>query len=145
MIAKLPKARWQHVAEYYARDAHENHFPNRRGIFHLETFGVMLLYDNNPFEKYPTLRDEMIAEFRRRMRAEGIEELGYATYPGEDDPDGQPGYTVAVLIGAGPEKASWVADTMWEIDWTLGPWNFPRVCDESRRGDPVGDVGPTIA
>jgi hypothetical protein len=54
-----------------------------------------------------------LAEFRRRMAEEGIEELAFATYP----PEGEEvsGYTYAQIIDAGEEKTAWIIDTINSI------------------------------
>ena len=110
---RMSKLQWYSLAYMCASDACENHFPSRRGIWFLEDLGVLCLYNNNPYEKHPTLRDEETAEFRRRMKAEGIKELAYATYPPEGQEDA--GYTYAMLIDVDEEKMGWVRDTMLEI------------------------------
>src|SRR5262249_8078751 len=81
MITKKTRASWQSLAGILARDAHENYFSSRRGVWYLEDERVLCLYNNNPYEQFPALRDQELAEFRRRMRTEGFEELAYATYP----------------------------------------------------------------
>jgi transcriptional regulator with XRE-family HTH domain len=113
MVAKTTKASWQRLADALAWDAHENHFPSRRGVWFLKDEGVLCIFNNNPYAKYPTLRDEELAEFRRRMRAERIKELAYATYPPKGQEDA--GYTYAMLIEAGEDKRDWVAETMTGI------------------------------
>jgi transcriptional regulator with XRE-family HTH domain len=109
---KMTDAEWKNFASFTAEDAYENHFPSRRGVWYFEYLDVLVLYNNNPYANFPTLRDEETAEFRRRLAAEGIKELAYATYPvgGESD-----GYTYAMVIDAGQDREKWVADTMYEI------------------------------
>ena len=109
---KMTDAGWKAFASLTAKDASENHFPSRRGVWYFDDLDVLVLYNNNPYEKFPTLRDEETAEFRRRLAAEGIKELAYATYPvgGESD-----GYTYAMVIDASQDRQNWVADTMFEI------------------------------
>jgi transcriptional regulator with XRE-family HTH domain len=108
----MTAAEWKAFAHGAAKDAHENHFPSRRGVWHFEDLDVLVLYNNNPYAKFPTIRDEETAEFRRRLAAEGIKELAYSTYPvgGESD-----GYTYAMVIDASQDRQNWVADTMFEI------------------------------
>ena len=113
MHVKKTRAYWQRFALGCACDAHENHFPSRSGIWFFEDQGVLCVFNNNPYAKYPTLRDEEVAQFRQKLRAEGIKELAYATYPGEGDE--QPGYTYALLIDAGEDKIDWVVETLDEI------------------------------
>ena len=128
--------RWHVIALGCAKDAHENHFSSRRGVWHFEDLDVLVLYNNNPYAKLPNLRDEETAEFRRRLAAEGIQELGYATYPPPSETDDQEaeqfsrkmaakgiktivhkggGYTYALVIKAGRDREDWVVQTMNEI------------------------------
>ncbi len=106
--ATMTKEQWTRFALVCAGDAHENWFSSRRGTWHIEDLDVVVLYNNNPYEKFPDLRDEELAEFRERLKAEGIEELGFATYP--DD-----GYTYAQVLNAGRDKMQFLADTMADI------------------------------
>jgi transcriptional regulator with XRE-family HTH domain len=106
--------RWaQEFAFKCAWDACENHFPSRRGVWIFEDEGILCLFNNNPYAHMPTRRDEELAEFRRRMKVEGIQEVAYATYPPEGEEDA--GYTYALLIKAGADKAEWAAETMTQI------------------------------
>ena len=59
---------------------------------------------------HPKRRDYELAQFRRRMSAAGIAELGYGTYPPAGEPSA--GYTYALLLEAGPDRAYFIADTM---------------------------------
>jgi transcriptional regulator with XRE-family HTH domain len=109
---KMTDAEWKEFASLTARDSYENHFPSRRGVWYFEDLDVLVLYNNNPYANFPTLRDEETAEFRRRLVAESIKELAYTTYPvgGQSD-----GYTYAMVIDASQDREKWVADTMYEI------------------------------
>ena len=128
MAAKKTKASWQRMAEFYARDAFEAHWRSRRGLWELGDVGLLCLYNNNPYAHDPTLRDKETAEFRRKLKVEGIKEVAYATYP----PEGQEyaGYTYAMIIGAGEEKADWVCDTMEDILREPSRWRTPRIFNE---------------
>jgi hypothetical protein len=99
---------WNRLAKMCASDAHEHHFPSRRGIWHVEDLDVLVIYNNNPYSEGPHLRDEEVAKIRLWLQAAGIEELAYATYP-ED------GYTFAMVIRAGEDQLGRVADAVTEI------------------------------
>jgi hypothetical protein len=105
------------LADGLAKDAFENHFSSRRGIWQLEDYkGVLCLYNNNPYDKYPDLRDEELAEFRARMKERGLKELAFAAYPPDGEEDA--GYTYARLISTGEdaeETSRWAYHTMMEI------------------------------
>jgi transcriptional regulator with XRE-family HTH domain len=106
--AMMKKQDWTQFAKVCAADAHENWFESRRGTWYIKDLDVVVLYNNNPYAQYPTLRDEELAEFLSRLRAEGIQELAYATYP-ED------GYTYAMVIDASRDREQFLADVMQDI------------------------------
>ena len=127
MTRRIYKAGWPHFAAACARDAHDNHFPSRRGIWQFTGLPVLVIYNNNPYAKHPTLRDEEVTKFRGELALAGIKELGYGTYPGEDDPDGQPGYTFAMVIEAGGDVAArenWCVTVLGRITRE----SFPELC-----------------
>lgn len=104
---------WREFAKACARDASENHFPSRRGAWHIVDLDVLVLFNNNPYANFPSLRDEETAKFRQRLAAKGLVELAYATYPPAGQQDA--GYTYALVIQAGKEHQQWVRDTMMEL------------------------------
>jgi len=103
----------QRLAKALAKDAHTNYFSSRRGVWFVEDSDVLCLYNNNPYADYPTLRDDELTEFRRRMKEEGLKELAYATYPPEGEEAA--GYTYALLIDCGEDRREWVVGTMKQI------------------------------
>src|SRR4051794_5229050 len=50
MTTKVTKALWQGLADTLARDAHQNYFSSRRGVWFLEREGVLCLYNNHPYK-----------------------------------------------------------------------------------------------
>ena len=74
---------------------------------------VLVLYNNNPYARGPEFRERETADFRRRLAAEGITELAYATFPLEGDEAA--GYTYAMLLDASEDKVGWVIDEMQPI------------------------------
>jgi hypothetical protein len=107
---RLSSFEWNELAYLAAFDAYEDNFQTRRGIWFDQDSKVWYLYNNNPYASDPTLRDQETDEFRRRLKEAGIKELAYATYPDEGEEDA--GYTYAMLIEAGEEKADWITETM---------------------------------
>ncbi len=107
------KTFWQALALGCARDAHENNFPSRRGVYGFSDANALCLYNNNPWAHDSALRDLETAEFRQRLAEAGIPKLAYATYP----PPGEEGagYTYAMIIGAGADRVAWVKETMYAI------------------------------
>jgi hypothetical protein len=123
---KRNETEWHQLAVECARDACENHFDTRRGMDLMED-GVVCLFNNHPYAKFPSLRDEETAEFRRRLAEEGsMAELAYATYPPEGEEDA--GYTYAMLIQLpmnrtiGPDDPiSWIQETMEDVIAQMAP------------------------
>jgi hypothetical protein len=96
------------------------------------------VYNNNPYAKHPKLRDYELKQFRLRMSAAGIKELGYGTYPPPGDESA--GYTYALLLEAGPDRADFIADTGASVvsdalDLVISPKKY-GFADEPR---PVGE------
>jgi hypothetical protein len=104
---------WSSFAADCARDAHENHFPSRRGVWYFEDKDVLVFWKNNPYANRPTLRDEETAAFCAELAARGIEELAYATYPPEGDEGA--GYTYALVVNASRDRESELSDIMTGI------------------------------
>jgi transcriptional regulator with XRE-family HTH domain len=103
---------WKWCAEKFARDAHENHFPSRRGVWYLQGLCKLCVYNNNPYAQHPDRRDEETAAFRAWLRANGIKELAYATYPMTGE---SAGYTYAMILDAGAERQAEVVSELQRI------------------------------
>jgi hypothetical protein len=110
---KIPQRKWDRVALGFAREMHEENFQSRRGTFGLEDVDCVVVYNNNPWADYPTLRDEETADFRILLDRHGIKELAYATYP----PPGHEseGYTYAMILDARMEQEGLVRELMRRV------------------------------
>jgi transcriptional regulator with XRE-family HTH domain len=88
---------WHEEAKKFAKEASENHFSSRRGVWLIKDARprAMCIYNNNPYAKDPARRDEETKEFRAWLKRRGLRELAYTTYPesGEDA-----GYTYAMIV-----------------------------------------------
>jgi len=104
----MKKKDWAKFAATCAQNAHQDWFSSRRGTWYFEDYDVVVLYNNNPYERHPALRDEELAEFRERLRVEGVKELGFATFP-------ESGYTYAMIIDASRDREQFLADLMRDI------------------------------
>jgi hypothetical protein len=71
----------------------------------------------------------MMAEFRRRIRAEGIKELACGTYPlaGEEGT----GYTYAIVIEAGDDRRQWIKSRLINIVLTISPEEVGMFLDDT--------------
>src|SRR5262245_14898694 len=54
MMTVKSKEDWRLVAKAFAKDANENHFSSRRGVWFLENAGVLCVYNNNPYVGDPS-------------------------------------------------------------------------------------------
>jgi hypothetical protein len=86
------------LAKADARDAHENEFPSRRGMWrYTDDPELVALYNSDLYPADPTARERERERIRARLNAEGIEELAYATYP---ESAGDAGYTYVMILRA---------------------------------------------
>src|SRR5262249_1010580 len=103
---------WATLPQAFAEDAHEHYFSSRRGIWHLEDLSVLCVYNNHPYARCPNRRSEETAAFRNWLKANGIKELAYATYPATGE---SAGYTYAMIIDVGVERLAEVAAELRRI------------------------------
>ena len=96
------------IAEVYAFHAHKNHFSSHRGVWYLEDKDVVVAFNNHPYSAGPSFREKELAEFRKRLAAAGLKELGFGTYP-------QGGYTYAMVIDAPRHQTEFISDVMAEL------------------------------
>lgn len=82
----------------FARDAHENHFPSRRGSWCIEGRPQIVLYDNNPYK----WRDAEHKALRAWMKKQGIEILAEGSFPQSGE---SKGYTTAWILKADHDRA----------------------------------------
>jgi hypothetical protein len=114
----------QTLVEAAAKDACENNFSSRRGIYFItyrdsdseyaDPAGAICIYNNNPY-KDPAQREGEIAAFRQWLAANGYRELSAAYYPTKDSGDPQPGYTFAMLIAGDEEQVDEVSEAYERI------------------------------
>jgi hypothetical protein len=108
---------WPAFARVTARKAYHHHFEYPWAALYVEDLDVLVVYSDNPSARDRKLQDAETSEFRRRLAAEGIGELAYATWPPpghEDIPEGG-GYADALVINASRDRGQWVAETMLDI------------------------------
>ena len=131
MLVKT-KVNWEVVAMGAAKDASENNFSSRRGIYFFEDVNVLCVYNNHPYGSEPltkqTRRDKETADFRCWLKQQDIKELGYATYPetGEDA-----GYTYAMLLDAGADRQYEVSKAMEAI--VMESWKRSETVTEQKK------------
>jgi UDP-N-acetylglucosamine 1-carboxyvinyltransferase len=97
-LKKTTRLAWELVAVNAAKDAHENNFPSRRGIYVIEDVGIVY-YDNNPYElpREKDPREKLLSQFRDFLKSSKLKEKASAYWPPNgDDKD----YTFAMVIEA---------------------------------------------
>ena len=102
------KRSWELFPKRCAKDAHENCFSSRCGSWYFEDRDVVVIYNNHPYAVYPERRDEELVQFRNWLRAEGIQELSFATYP-------ETGYSYAIILDVSKDRETFVVEAMREI------------------------------
>jgi hypothetical protein len=95
---------WDRVALRFARDAFVNHFTSACGTLEPDVPDCVPVYFNNELVDQPERISLVMAEFRERMRAHRIKELGFAIYPPDDPREGQSG---VILLPPGNKRAEW--------------------------------------
>ena len=104
--------KWTALADNLAEQAHTRHFASRRGIWLIDDLNVICLYNNNPYARHPSLRDVELTKIRKILKAEGLEEMSFASYPRPGNKDA--GYTYALII-AGACNAQWIGTVIRKI------------------------------
>lgn len=109
----MNKREYQSLAQGLAEDAHENHFPSRRGMWTIDDRpGVICLYDNNPIggpEDDP--RDNCLSQVVVALADLGIPVLAEGYYPGPEDD--RPGYTRTLLLEASDDRMDEIGE-VWK-------------------------------
>jgi len=81
-LKRLTKNEWSWMAANAAKEAHEENFSSRRGLYVVEGVGIVY-YDNNPFElpREEDPREELIEEFRAFLIRSNLKEKASAYWP----------------------------------------------------------------
>src|SRR4051812_11726830 len=72
---------WDDFAERLAKDAHQNYFPTRFGVWFLEAFDKVVLFNNNPYRLDVFQRDLDLAKIRSLLEKERMPEMGFGLWP----------------------------------------------------------------
>jgi hypothetical protein len=130
---------WMCNALEAAKGYYNNCFRSKRGIFGYDTDPRLIgIHNSNPYAGYPLLRDEEIAELRRRMAAAGFQEFACVSYPLSGL---SKGHTIT-LIAETPEGWIFKQAYFWLVDQNNELLDLSRKrmkeIDEQRkaRGDP---------
>jgi hypothetical protein len=97
-LKKLTRDEWGWIAAMAAKEAHEENFSSRRGLYVVEGVGI-IYYDNNPFDlpREEDPREHLISEFRDFLKKSNVKEKASAYWPPYGD---SKDYTFAMAIEA---------------------------------------------
>jgi hypothetical protein len=97
-LKRLTRFEWGWLAANAAKEAHEENFSSRRGVYVVQGAGIVY-YDNNPFNlpREKDLREELIAQFREFLRRSNLKEKSSAYWPVSGE---SKDYTFAMVIQA---------------------------------------------
>ena len=99
------------LASACARFANEHNFQSRRGVYFISNMNKVCVYSNNPLAA-DGVRHAELDEFRRRMEAEGIEEVGFADYPNKGE---ESGYSFAMILDDCEDLEATIAEIYQEV------------------------------
>ena len=97
-LKRLTSTEWGWLAANAAKEAHEENFSSRRGLYVVEGTGIVY-YDNNPLKlpREKDAREKLIAEFRAFLKRSDLKEKASAYWPVSGD---SKDYTFAMVIQA---------------------------------------------
>lgn len=111
------------IAANLAKDAKQNHFSSHRGVWDFEASDLLCYYNNHPYESMGDAPDRRLETecIRWWMAQEGIEEVGYSSWPtrGADK-----GYTTAILVRGTTQDAfiAMIEKVVSVIEWARDNW-----------------------
>lgn len=108
-ITSFPRERLDTLATIYAREAHEDLFSSRRGMWHFTDYEGLLYYNNNPWAADPLLRKDETERIVVRLRALGIKVVAGGEY-GERIEGTEELYTITLLLDCKPTRWNEVAE-----------------------------------
>lgn len=97
-VKTLTRDEWEQLAANAARDAQEENFSSRRGLYEVEGVGIVF-YDNNPFSlpRETDPREDLISEIRAYLNRSELNEKASAYWPTSGE---EQDYTFAMVIEA---------------------------------------------
>jgi transcriptional regulator with XRE-family HTH domain len=114
------KRDYEGLAHRAARDAFENELSTRRGVWFYEDWGLLVVFNNNPFNDTSVRRKEIAALVRDLKRA-GIKSIARGQY-GDTLDDGKEKYTQTLVLECGNDRLQEVVDLVDEIG-SVASWN----------------------
>lgn len=104
---------YQSLADHYAREAHQNHFEGRRGVWRIDA-DFVIYYNNNPYSSFPEARERENELIEKTLRKEGIKTIAKGQF-GAPIADSNELYTTALLLQASGDDIHIVSKIVWEV------------------------------
>jgi hypothetical protein len=119
----MTMSNWDDLAAAQARHASQKCMPQRIGARYLARRGVAVLFNNNPYKRFPLARAKEFEALVEKLKTLGIEKLGYGEYPKQGIDEG---YTYAAIFRCDKEEARLVLKLARDLFATM-----IRLSDES--------------
>ena len=99
---KITRSTADQIASEYAKQAYEDHFSSRRGVWVIEALQLttekfLLYYNNNPYSFDSKARDSEMSRIKKRLKEMAISTLSVKSYGGVIDGSDHK-YTVTMLF-----------------------------------------------
>ena len=107
------KKDYEGLAHRAARDAFEDELSTRRGVWFYEDWGVLVVFNNNPFNDTSVRRKE-IATLVRELKKIGVKTIARGQY-GDMLDDGKERYTQTLVLDCANDRLQEVVDLVDEI------------------------------
>ncbi len=99
---KMNKSKADFWANHFAKQAHNDHFSSRRGVWEIEDLDCLLYYNNNPY-KDVTIRQREVKRIKAALSEAGIKVIGFGQ-SGEKLSGSEEKYTIAMLIDCSVDR-----------------------------------------
>lgn len=116
MLTKLrTKREMKACADYFAEKANTEYISDRRGVMHLESYDLVFVYNNNPWQAGVQYRRREMKRVEERLKNLGIEILARGSSPEEEGASSvQEPYTVGLLLACGQDRQLEILDIVNE-------------------------------
>lgn len=123
---KMDAAAAKKRADHYAEDAFRNHFPSRRGVWHIEDLDCLVVYNNNPF-RVPDIRPRELQMIKDGLGLLGIETLAEGE-GGDPLTNSQERYTATLLLDCSSDRMDEVVSVIQNAaDWAVNEMTDARL------------------
>jgi transcriptional regulator with XRE-family HTH domain len=107
------QSEYQRLADYYAREAHQNHIESRRGVWRIDA-NLVVYYNNNPYISFPKAREKENELIEKTLRKERIKTIAKGQF-GDTIADSNELYTTVLLLKARGDNMEVVSKIVLEV------------------------------